>query len=79
MSISREAWLEALGPAAIPQEDDQDAQTVQEIATLLGWSRNTAQDHISRLVREGKATQTYKRLVRGDGRSMVARAYKLKP
>lgn len=76
MSISREAWLAAVGDA-IPQEDDQDAVTVTELAELLNCSRNTAQKQAIRLVKEGKARETHRRITRGDGRCMTSRAYRL--
>lgn len=76
MSISREAWVAALGEV-IPQEDDQDAVTVIELAALLGCCRNTAQTHAAQLVKEGKARETYKRGRRSDGRPCIARAYRL--
>ena len=77
--VSREAWIAALGQGLPQGDDDPLALTVMELADLLGVSRNTATSRIGKLVKDGKARATHKRLLRGDGRSMIARAYRLNP
>lgn len=74
-SISREAWLAALGEDEI---DNQAALTARELADVLGCSQQSAYHRAETLVRQGKATRTTKRVEgqRNGGRRFAA-AYML--
>ena len=73
--IDRDAWLTALGETAVV--DDREALTVLEFGALLGLGRNAAERRVKRLVAEGKAVQTTKRIPYPSGGSRPVTAYKL--
>lgn len=73
--ITRDDWLTALRETE--PVNDPDALTVKELAELLGISVCLAQRKVPKLVAEGKATRTKKRVVDSAGRVQVVPAYVL--
>jgi len=77
MTINRDDWLKAV--ASIEPEMDQSAVTAQELAVMLGLKRTAAKERAKKLVDEGRATMTHKRITDAHGRIQIICAYKLKP
>ena len=75
MTINRDDWLKALASAA-PEIDDS-AMTTREVGALLGLSSTAAKDRVRKLVTEGRARVTNKRITDTGGRTQIVRAYKL--
>ncbi len=75
MSINRDDWLKAI--ASIEPELDQSAVTAMELAVMLGVKRTAAKDRARKLVAQGRATNTHKRITDAHGRTQVICAYKL--
>lgn len=77
-AISRDEWLKALNEAGLPTESDEEALTASEYAELMGGiPRSTANGHLDRLVRAGKAIRTWKRQIRSDGDTIMSPAFRL--
>ena len=74
-NISRDEWLKAVGDAVQPC--DPTAITVKELAETLGVSDTIAYRHIKRLMKEGKAIVTRKRIPNAAGHPRTVSAYKL--
>jgi len=74
-AISRDEWLKALGDSVAPP--DPDAQTVRELAELFGVGRSNMEEHLRRLVTEGKAIKTVKLTRDVNGFTKRVTAYKL--
>lgn len=77
--IAREAWLKALEDAGQPTESDEDAITLAEFGAMFNIPPETARHKLTALVRAGKATKTWKRGKREDGRMQFLRAFRLVP
>lgn len=74
-SLTRDAWLKALGEAAQPT--DPDALTAQEIAAMLGMHHKVVGVYIRRLIAEGRAQQTCKMIQTTAGYTRRVPAYRL--
>ncbi len=77
MSINRDDWLKAL--AGVTPELDEGAMTTTEIAAMLGLCRTAAKDRIRKLLADGRAIATNKRMTDTGGRPQIVRAYRLLP
>lgn len=75
MSISRDAWLKALGDAATPP--DPAALTTAEITKEFGMSRASAYRCMLGLLAQGRAIRTTKEIEMLDGRRKRVVAYRL--
>jgi len=76
--ITRDEWLRALGREAEP--GDPDALSARELANMLGVTYRQAANYGERLVAQGKAIRTFKRVDRrktGTGGRSEVIAYKL--
>lgn len=77
-AINRDEWLKALTDAGChSDEDDQQALTIREFATMFGMGRMAAEIRLKRLVDAGKATETKKWAATPDGRRRHLKAYRL--
>ena len=74
---TREAWLQALADAGRSLEDNQDAVTAAEFATMVKVPRQTAYRWLVQLEGAGKAIRTQKRSVRRDGHTYMFQAWTL--
>lgn len=74
-TITRDAWIKALGDAAMPA--DPDALTTMEIAKLVGISPKAANTYINRLIANGLARQTKKIMPTAGGYVRRVAAYRL--
>lgn len=75
MSISRDDWLQAL--TAADSLGDPDALTTDELAVLLGICRTATRRRVKKLVTNGGAVASRKRITDSMGRSQIVTAYKL--
>lgn len=73
-SITRDEWLKALGE---PEAQDPAALTVGELSAILGLGATATRDRVKRLVVDGKATRTYKRVRSSAGQLVRVPAYTL--
>ncbi len=73
--ITRDEWLKAVGDAVMPC--DPDAITVRELAEMLNVDHQAAYKQIRRLLKEGKAVPSRKRITHASGQSRTVAAYKL--
>lgn len=78
-TITRDDWLSALAEAGIGAsgEDDQQAITVSEFASMMELPLGTSRDHLLALIRQGKAVATRKTTVNAYGRRLSYKAYRL--
>lgn len=74
--ITRDDWLQALGEAGQDLQDDDQALTSMEFATMFGIARSTAMARLEALVTAGKAVETRKRQ-QINGRTTRCRAFRL--
>lgn len=73
--ITRDEWLAALKQAT--PADDPDVFTKNELGVMLGLKRTTMQERLKRLVLDGKAIRTTKRVTTTGGVQTSVAAYKL--
>ena len=73
--ISRDEWLKAVGDAVQPC--DPTAITVKELAEALGVNDTMAFRQIKRMIKDGKALATRKRVPNAAGILRTVTAYKL--
>lgn len=77
MSVTREAWLAAVGEVAPVPECHDEALTVTELAELLGLRRSAMKERMPALIKAGKARRVSKRVYDVMGRPQVVPAYLL--
>lgn len=77
--ITRDEWLTALHEAGIDAEDDPSALTIMEFGAMFGLRRAASSSRLEKLAESGRAIKTRKRIVRPDGQSLWAVAYRLMP
>jgi predicted ArsR family transcriptional regulator len=75
VSINRDEWLAAV--RAVEPANDPDALTVQELCAILGTKRSATKERVAKLVADGKAVRTSKRVQDVAGRPQVVVAYRL--
>lgn len=74
-TINRDDWLAAL--ATVEPETDENALTIHELVALFGTKHTTTKHRIRKLVENGTAVVTRKRIIDSDGRSQAVVAYRL--
>lgn len=74
---TRDEWLKALGEAVEPC--DPTAVTVAELAEMLEIDRSSAYRHLRKLIDQGRAVQTVKRVMGPSGVGKRVPAYRLLP
>jgi hypothetical protein len=80
VGIDRDVWLKALADTGFdPAEDDQDALTLGEFATMFGMKTTTASGRLEQLVANGTATRTKKWTTNVRGHRLHLTAYRLAP
>lgn len=75
MTVSREAWIAALGMSDVVC--DQDALTTAELGELFGRKHSATKVRIRQLVAEGKLIATRKRMTDSTGRPIIVPAYQI--
>ena len=75
--ISRDEWLKALTDASALSTDDPSAVTSAEFATMCGFSQDTAQRRLRKLLQMKRVLQVSKRVPDTTGRLQRVVAYKL--
>ena len=75
--ITRDDWIKALTEANVSTDNDQDAVTVREFASMTGLGSWMAGYYLRKLYAMGKATRTSKRGVDMGGRPRTLVAYRL--
>lgn len=77
-NISRDDWLKALTEVStLPADDNPDAVTSAEFATMCGFSQDTARRRLQTLLKLNRVQQTSKWIHDMSGRPQHVRAYKL--
>jgi predicted ArsR family transcriptional regulator len=77
MTIDRDEWLAAVYEVCgLPRHDD-GSITIREFAEMIGVKHTTAKVRMRRLVGEGRAVQTMRRITDVLGRSQYVPAYRL--
>jgi len=76
---SRDDWLKALDDAGVMSiQDDRQAVTVNEFASMMGFTHMTASRRLQALAAAGKATRTIKVALVANNRRFPCVAYRLK-
>ena len=76
VQIARDEWMKALGDAIEPC--DPSAMTTPELAAMFSISEASVQRRIRKLLAEGKATRTWKKITMATGVQKRVPAYLLK-
>lgn len=73
--INRDEWLAAV--RELEPAHDPEALTVSELQSLLGTKKSTTKSRLAKLIEDGTAIQTSKRITDNLGRSQFVTAYRL--
>ena len=75
--ISREQWLKALSEADTPPVNEPGVLTRAELGELFGLGRAATLERLAKLVKAGKAVQTWKWITVGGSYPRRVPAYRL--